>query len=94
MLIIVIQSIYHKNINIFFLIIIDENKTQTVEYVLKPIEYLPNFRKNSNSWALTAQYVTGRHFLTAFELNEGIIIVSHTYTTIHNYWIYAFVQYF
>ncbi|CAH0728821.1 unnamed protein product, partial [Brenthis ino] len=54
----------------------DENKTQTVEYVLKPIEYLPNFRKNSNSWALTAQYVTGRHFLTAFELNEGIIILE------------------
>ncbi|XP_039749301.1 uncharacterized protein LOC120626080 [Pararge aegeria] len=54
----------------------DENKTQTVEYVLKPTDYLPNYRKNSNSWALTAQYVNGRHFLTAFELNEGIVILE------------------
>lgn len=44
--------------------------------MLKPIEYLPLFRKGSNNWALTAQYVNGRHFLTAFELNEGTLIVS------------------
>ncbi|XP_046960114.1 uncharacterized protein LOC124530164 [Vanessa cardui] len=54
----------------------DENKTQTVEYVLTPIEYLPKNRKNSNSWALSAQYVNGRHFLTAFEINEGIITLG------------------
>ncbi|OWR54740.1 hypothetical protein KGM_215867 [Danaus plexippus plexippus] len=53
-----------------------DSKIQTVEYLLKPTEYLPTFRKNSNSWALTAQYVNGRHFLTAFELNEGIIILE------------------
>ncbi|CAG9560566.1 unnamed protein product [Danaus chrysippus] len=53
-----------------------DTKIQTVEYLLKPTEYLPTFRKNSNSWALTAQYVNGRHFLTAFELNEGIIILE------------------
>lgn len=47
-----------------------------MEYVLKPLEYLPQFRKGSNNWALTAQYVNGRHFLTAFELNEGTLIVS------------------
>ncbi|XP_013178055.1 PREDICTED: uncharacterized protein LOC106125409 [Papilio xuthus] len=49
---------------------------QTVEYVLKPVEYLPMFRKGSNNWALTAQYVNGRHFLTAFELNEGTLILE------------------
>ncbi|XP_047507146.1 uncharacterized protein LOC125051054 isoform X2 [Pieris napi] len=54
----------------------DENKQQTVEYVLKPMEYLPTFRKGSNNWALTAQYVSGRHFLTAFELNEGTLILE------------------
>ncbi|CAG4937988.1 unnamed protein product [Colias eurytheme] len=54
----------------------DENKTQTVEYVLKPTEYLPMFRKGSNNWALTSQYVNGRHFLTAFELNEGTLILE------------------
>lgn len=54
----------------------DENKSQTVEHVLKPTEYLPLFRKGSNNWALTAQYVNGRHFLTAFELNEGTIILE------------------
>ncbi|XP_022120268.2 uncharacterized protein LOC110996748 isoform X2 [Pieris rapae] len=54
----------------------DENKPQTVEYVLKPMEYLPSFRKGSNNWALTAQYVSGRHFLTAFELNEGTLILE------------------
>ncbi|XP_064071326.1 uncharacterized protein LOC113393459 [Vanessa tameamea] len=54
----------------------DENKTQTVEYVLTPIEYLPKNRKNSNSWALSAQYVNGRHFLTALEINEGIITLG------------------
>lgn len=47
-----------------------------VEYVLKPTEYLPSFRKGSNNWALSAQYVNGRHFLSAFELNEGTLIVS------------------
>ncbi|XP_075970698.1 uncharacterized protein LOC142973045 [Anticarsia gemmatalis] len=54
----------------------DDNKAQTVEYVLKPTEYLPLFRKGSNNWALTAQYVNGRHFLTAFELNEGTLILE------------------
>ncbi|PZC79028.1 hypothetical protein B5X24_HaOG216979 [Helicoverpa armigera] len=54
----------------------DEGKSQTVEYVLKPTEYLPLFRKGSNNWALTAQYVNGRHFLTAFELNEGTLILE------------------
>ncbi|CAH0627045.1 unnamed protein product [Chrysodeixis includens] len=54
----------------------DDSKSQTVEYVLKPTEYLPLFRKGSNNWALTAQYVNGRHFLTAFELNEGTIILE------------------
>ncbi|CAB3243026.1 unnamed protein product [Arctia plantaginis] len=54
----------------------DDNKSQTVEYVLKPTEYLPLFRKGSNNWALTAQYVNGRHFLTAFELNEGTLILE------------------
>ncbi|XP_045514613.1 uncharacterized protein LOC123708131 [Pieris brassicae] len=54
----------------------DENKPQTVEYALKPMEYLPSFRKGSNNWALTAQYVGGRHFLTAFELNEGTLILE------------------
>ncbi|VVC97249.1 unnamed protein product [Leptidea sinapis] len=32
--------------------------------------------KGSNNWALTAQYVLGRHYLTAFELNEGTIILE------------------
>ncbi|KAJ0179818.1 hypothetical protein K1T71_004409 [Dendrolimus kikuchii] len=54
----------------------DDNKSQTVEYVLKPTEYLPVYRKGSNNWALTAQYVNGRHFLTAFELNEGTLILE------------------
>ncbi|KAJ8731958.1 hypothetical protein PYW08_014688 [Mythimna loreyi] len=54
----------------------DDSKAQTVEYVLKPTEYLPLFRKGSNNWALTAQYVNGRHFLTAFELNEGTLILE------------------
>ncbi|KAL0892074.1 hypothetical protein ABMA27_015289 [Loxostege sticticalis] len=54
----------------------DENKSQSVEYVLKPVEYLPLFRKGSNNWALSAQYVNGRHFLTAFELNEGTLILE------------------
>ncbi|XP_050557466.1 uncharacterized protein LOC118261981 [Spodoptera frugiperda] len=54
----------------------DDNKSQTVEYVLKPTEYLPLFRKGSNNWALTAQYVNGRHFLTAFELTEGTLILE------------------
>ncbi|XP_059060300.1 uncharacterized protein LOC131853429 [Achroia grisella] len=54
----------------------DDNKTQTVEHALKPTEYLPLFRKDSNNWALTAQYVNGRHFLTAFELNEGTLILE------------------
>ncbi|XP_050669019.1 uncharacterized protein LOC126968206 [Leptidea sinapis] len=53
----------------------DESR-QAVEYVLKPTEYLPIFRKGSNNWALTAQYVLGRHYLTAFELNEGTIILE------------------
>ncbi|CAH2075374.1 unnamed protein product, partial [Iphiclides podalirius] len=53
-----------------------DDKSQTVEYVLKPVEYLPMFRKGSNNWALTAQYVNGRHFLTAFELNEGTLILE------------------
>ncbi|XP_068630740.1 uncharacterized protein [Battus philenor] len=53
-----------------------DDKSQTVEYVLKPMEYLPMFRKGSNNWALTAQYVNGRHFLTAFELNEGTLILE------------------
>lgn len=53
-----------------------DEKSQSVEYVLKPVEYLPLFRKGSNNWALAAQYVNGRHFLTAFELNEGTLIVS------------------
>ncbi|KAG6446391.1 hypothetical protein O3G_MSEX004408 [Manduca sexta] len=54
----------------------DDNKAQTVEYVLKPTDYLPMFRQGSNNWALTAQYVNGRHFLTAFELNEGTMILE------------------
>ncbi|XP_052750521.1 uncharacterized protein LOC113511861 [Galleria mellonella] len=54
----------------------DDNKSQTVEHALKPTEYLPLFRKGSNNWALTAQYVNGRHFLTAFELNEGTLILE------------------
>lgn len=70
---ILITSEYLYNIMFF---VLDDNKTQTVEYVLKPLEYLPQFRKGSNNWALTAQYVNGRHFLTAFELNEGTLIVS------------------
>ncbi|KAI5645323.1 regulator of chromosome condensation (RCC1) repeat domain-containing protein [Phthorimaea operculella] len=53
----------------------DDSKS-TVEYVLKPTEYLPVFRKGSNNWALTSQYVNGRHFLTAFELNEGTLILE------------------
>ncbi|KAG7299743.1 hypothetical protein JYU34_016746 [Plutella xylostella] len=52
-----------------------DNK-QSVEYVLKPTEYLPNFRKGSNNWALTSQYVNGRHFLTALETNEGTLILE------------------
>ncbi|XP_047986444.1 uncharacterized protein LOC125226505 [Leguminivora glycinivorella] len=47
-----------------------------IEYCLKPTEYLPSFRKGSNNWALSAQYVNGRHFLTAFELNEGTLILE------------------
>lgn len=58
-----------------FYCLTDDSKC-TVEYVLKPTEYLPLFRKGSNNWTLTAQYVNGRHFLTAFELNEGTLIVS------------------
>lgn len=54
----------------------DENKPQTVEHLIKPTDYLPLFRKGANNWALTAQYVNGRHFLTAFELSEGTMIVS------------------
>ncbi|XP_028171094.1 uncharacterized protein LOC114360559 isoform X1 [Ostrinia furnacalis] len=54
----------------------DDSKSQSVEYVLKPVEYLPLFRKGSNNWALSAQYVNGRHFLTAFELNEGTLILE------------------
>ncbi|CAG4941961.1 unnamed protein product [Parnassius apollo] len=53
-----------------------DDKSQNMEYVLKPVEYLPMFRKGSNNWALTAQYVNGRHFLTAFELNEGTLILE------------------
>ncbi|KAM3962285.1 RCC1 and BTB domain containing protein claret [Aphomia sociella] len=54
----------------------DDNKSQTVEHALKPTEYLPLYRKGSNNWALTAQYVNGRHFLSAFELNEGTLILE------------------
>ncbi|XP_073951548.1 uncharacterized protein [Choristoneura fumiferana] len=54
----------------------DENKSHMVEYVLKPTEYLPSFRKGSNNWALSAQYVNGRHFLSAFEINEGTLILE------------------
>ncbi|RVE54365.1 hypothetical protein evm_000850 [Chilo suppressalis] len=53
-----------------------DGKSHTVEYHLKPTEYLPSFRKDTNNWALTAQYVNGRHFLTAFELNEGTLILE------------------
>lgn len=71
----------------------DENKSQSVEYVLKPVEYLPLFRKGSNNWALSAQYVNGRHFLTAFELNEGTLIVSfYFYFVYHNFLLYLIKQ--
>ncbi|XP_063532563.1 uncharacterized protein LOC134743150 [Cydia strobilella] len=53
-----------------------DDKSQPIEYCLKPTEYLPSFRKGSNNWALSAQYVNGRHFLTAFELNEGTLILE------------------
>ncbi|GBP25788.1 Dihydrolipoyl dehydrogenase [Eumeta japonica] len=55
-----------------------DNKTQNVEYTAKPVEYLPQFRKGSNNWALSVQYVNGRHFLTAFETNEGTMILEST----------------
>ncbi|XP_053602363.1 uncharacterized protein ca [Plodia interpunctella] len=54
----------------------DDSKAQTIEHCLKPTKYLPMFRKGSNNWTLTAQYVNGRHFLTAFELNEGTMILE------------------
>ncbi|KAL4710486.1 hypothetical protein ACJJTC_008888 [Scirpophaga incertulas] len=53
-----------------------DEKSQAVEYLVKPAEYLPSFRTSSNNWALTAQYVNGRHFLTAIELNEGTMLIE------------------
>lgn len=54
----------------------DGNKHQPVEYSIKPVEYLPEFRKGANNWVLTAQYVNGNHFLTAFDVCEGTLVLE------------------
>ncbi|CAG9784994.1 unnamed protein product [Diatraea saccharalis] len=52
-----------------------DDKSQS-DYSLEPTEYLPFFRKRSRNWALSAQYLNGRHFLTAFELKDGTLVLE------------------